>query len=105
MIADLMAAGDQSGCELLIRAATPLTCGDAMDVPDWISKGPGALIKFFGHAARMFSPGASMSGFSTPGEMELGPREENHATTGAGPTPSNVLLYVRVAMELLADST
>jgi hypothetical protein len=104
MIADLMAAGDQSGCELLIRAATPLTCGDAMDVPDWMLKAPGPCFTFRGHAARMFSPGASMSGLSTPGEVELGPREENHATTGAGRTPSNVLLKVRPAMALLADS-
>jgi hypothetical protein len=33
-MADLMAAGDQVGCMLLISAATPLTCGVAMDVPD-----------------------------------------------------------------------
>jgi hypothetical protein len=34
MIADLIAAGLQSGCSVLIRPATPDTCGHDMDVPD-----------------------------------------------------------------------
>jgi hypothetical protein len=36
MIADLMAAGDQSGCELFSKAATPLRWGHAIEVPDMI---------------------------------------------------------------------
>ncbi|RWR97946.1 hypothetical protein CKAN_02741900 [Cinnamomum micranthum f. kanehirae] len=38
MIADLIAAGDQSGCELLISAAIPLRWGHDMDVPDIMLK-------------------------------------------------------------------
>jgi len=32
--ADLMAAGDQSGCCCLSSAATPATCGLAIEVPE-----------------------------------------------------------------------
>ena len=78
-------------------------CGVAMDVPDMMLKGPDAESVFDGHAARMLSPGANMSGLSTPGMMELGPREENHDTTGAGLMPSKVLLYVKAAVDPVSD--
>lgn len=34
-------------------------------------------------AARMFTPGATRSGFMISGTTELGPRDENPATNGA----------------------
>lgn len=42
------------------------------------------------HAARMSTPGAAISGFSTLGLIEAGPRDENIAIAGAGLTPSTV---------------
>jgi hypothetical protein len=74
-----------------------------MDVPEMTLKGPDTKSVLGGHAARTLSPGASMSGLRTPGAMLLGPREENHATAGAGRTPSSVLLYVTDATLFLGD--
>jgi hypothetical protein len=61
MIADLMAEGDHDGYTLFTRAAIPVTCGHAMEVPDRMLK----CISFLAgdHAAKMFSPGAAMSGY------------------------------------------
>lgn len=36
------------------------------------------------HAARIFKPGAVISGFKISGVRELGPLEENAVTRGAG---------------------
>lgn len=88
----MMAAADQSGWELLTSAAMPLTCGVDVDVPDIILNGPEPNMVRGGHAARMLSPGANISGFSTPGLKLLGPRDENAATVGDGRTPSTVFL-------------
>lgn len=60
MIADLIAAGDHNGFAALIKAASPLICGQAMEVPD-------TTLKFVplaagDQAAKMFSPGATISG-------------------------------------------
>lgn len=69
MRADLMAAGDQFGWADLIRAATPATWGHAIEVPDWkfqlterLSKDDEEGGVSGGHAAKMFTPGALMSG-------------------------------------------
>ena len=69
MRADLTAAGDHDGLNVLIYAAIPLTCGQAIDVPDIILKGTTLLspstsvIEATGdHAARIFTPGAVRSG-------------------------------------------
>jgi hypothetical protein len=73
-----MAAGDQVGCALFICAATPARCGADMDVPERGAKlGPR---RERGTAARMSMPGPTMSGFSTPPLLRLGPQEENTAT-------------------------
>ena len=55
-IADLMIAGDQSGCNALSNAATPDTCGHAIEVPDmnWYE----SLT-----AAKILDPGAATSGY------------------------------------------
>jgi hypothetical protein len=69
MIADLIAAGLQSRCRVLIRPAMPDTCGHDMDVPDRTlnatrrrsygrSVGAAAPV----HAAITLIPGAVMSG-------------------------------------------
>lgn len=69
MMADLMAAGLQSGWSVLIRPATPDTCGHDMDVPLWALNatrrwsygkpvGPAAPL----HAAITLTPGAVTSG-------------------------------------------
>ncbi|OAY64549.1 hypothetical protein ACMD2_14352 [Ananas comosus] len=95
MIADLIAAGDQSGCAPLISAAMPLRWGVDIEVPDiilkvaevtFVSDGP----TWKGHAATTFRPGPMMSGFRMPGLWRLGPREEKKVTTGAGEVPKLV---------------
>lgn len=61
MIADLMADGDQEGLTALIKAAIPVTCGQAMEVPERMLK---CIFPTAGdHAARMLSPGAVTSGY------------------------------------------
>jgi len=71
MIADLIAAGLQSGCIVLRRPAIPETWGHAIEVPDiklkctrrrspGTSVGPDAPVK----AARILTPGAVMSGWN-----------------------------------------
>lgn len=88
MIADLMPEGDHDGYTLFTRAAIPVTCGHAMEVPDRTLK----RIPFLAgdHAAKMFSPGAATSGFRISGVSELGPLEENAATRGASRSPKTV---------------
>ena len=58
------------------RAATPVTCGAAMEVPDWI------FIDCLVHPERMFTPGAAMSGLARSVYFD-GPRSENFATTSS----------------------
>ena len=61
MIADLIADGDHDGCTALIRAAIPVTCGQAMDVPERMLE---CSFPIAGdQAARIFSPGAVISGY------------------------------------------
>jgi hypothetical protein len=74
VIADLIAAGDQPGCLLLISAATPARCGADTDVPDSKLKvGPGSTDEdggpttWVGQAASTLTPGPVMSGFKMPG--------------------------------------
>ncbi len=74
VMVDLIRSPDQSGCCCLSSAATPTTCGVAIEVPvmDRWSAVP-AL------AAVMSTPGAVTSGFTPP--VAVGPRPENAATT------------------------
>jgi hypothetical protein len=103
--ADRIATGLHSGCAARSSAARPLTCGHAMDVPEMmlnptrrVSSGIGVGPTDPDHAARMFTPGAMMSGFRMPDVTVLGPRDEKAATTGDGwmPTlvPANTMLAV-----------
>ena len=101
IMADMIAAGDQAGCALFNNAAMPLMCGAAMDVPESVTKlgpilgvGPGEI----GHAARIFTPGAMMSGLRMLGSAKLGPLEEKEAIMGDGVTPNNVPLKAMVAV-------
>ena len=83
-MADLIAAGDQSGWALFSKAAIPLRCGQDIDVPEIMLKG--TLLELSienGQAAKMFTPGPIMSGFRIPGLIVLGPLEEKEATWGA----------------------
>nr|CAB3495452.1 unnamed protein product [Digitaria exilis] len=111
MIADLIAAGDQSGCRLLRSAAMPLRCGVDMDVPDSTKKERSAppsensvCDSLGAHAARMFMPGPVMSGFRIPGLALLGPRDEKKVTVGDGYEPMTVprksMLAVALRVEL-----
>ena len=66
-IADFSAAGDQSGCNDLIRDITPETWGQDMEVPAWkfhftvrLSNKVGGVS--VGHAANIVTPGAVISG-------------------------------------------
>lgn len=61
--ADLMAAGDQSRCKDFMSAAIPATWGQDIEVPDssaypWMSFEP-----MGGYAAKISTPGATMSGY------------------------------------------
>src|SRR5215213_3207012 len=82
MSADLISAGDHVGCASLSRAATPATCGLAIDVP--LSRSNDRPVS--GEtAARMSTPGAATSGLRmSPPALVLGPRDENSAMYGAG---------------------
>lgn len=93
MIADLIAAGDHSGCALLSSAATPLRCGHDMEVPEIILNVDFVLVLFStetGQAARIFTPGPKISGFRIPRLAMLGPLEENAPTNGARSSPKIV---------------
>lgn len=69
MMADLIAAGLQSGWTIFNRAVVPATCGHDIDVPDimlYFTRRSSA-ISFVGEAAslqaaKMFRPGAVISG-------------------------------------------
>lgn len=64
--ADLIAAGLQSGWIDLRSATTAEMCGHDIDVPESIAKLTGLLVgdnmEAGGHAAKMFTPGAAISG-------------------------------------------
>jgi len=68
MMADLIAEGLQVGLRVLRVLASPETCGQAMEVPEimWYSEGflpLGTSSELFsGHAARILTPGAAISG-------------------------------------------
>lgn len=69
MMADLIAAGDQSGWNDLTYAATPAACGQDMEVPDAIlyltcllSSGSRDIEAIGEYAAKISTPGALMSG-------------------------------------------
>src|SRR5690242_12911237 len=83
IIADLTSIGDQSGCFAISRAAMPVMCGVAIEVPDSLSH---RLPEWFSGetAATMSTPGAMMSGLPrSPPLKSDGPRDEKSATTGA----------------------
>ncbi|PON57783.1 hypothetical protein PanWU01x14_171450 [Parasponia andersonii] len=112
IMADLMAAGLQSGWADLSRAAAPPTWGQAIDVPDRMLNsvfrvsesnpvGPIASV----HAARMLTPGAIKSGLRISGLSVLGPLPEKEATIGAGLIPITVPWKSMVAVGLLSDDT
>lgn len=72
IMADLMAEGDQSGWNDLTYAAAPATWGAAMDVPDMklyltllLSEGEDEGETVGENAAKIFSPGALISGCGT----------------------------------------
>lgn len=115
MIADLIADGDHDGYTALINAAMPVIWGHDIEVPE-------RMLKFIiftagDQAAKIFNPGAVISGFKTnnkdeqtisvsahqnwkslistvgltfkiPGVKEFGPFEENAAILGAGFDPN-----------------
>eukprot|EP00252_Welwitschia_mirabilis_P016724 TRINITY_DN3706_c0_g1_i1.p2 TRINITY_DN3706_c0_g1~~TRINITY_DN3706_c0_g1_i1.p2 ORF type:complete len:228 (-),score=-2.02 TRINITY_DN3706_c0_g1_i1:1122-1805(-) len=96
--AERIAAGDQSGCAARNNAAMPLTCGQAIDVPDIMLNFTRLLSALSSvgaewpvQAARILTPGATMSGFKISDVNGFGPRDENAATTGARVRPTTVL--------------
>jgi len=79
MIAALTCSFVQPGCACLINAATPATCGAAIEVPPIETpKFPLPI-----SAAKMATPGAVISGFSLESNPR-GPRDENVAIVSAG---------------------
>jgi hypothetical protein len=71
MMADLIADGLNVGFEDLTVAATPETCGHAIEVPEITLNNEGSFpcgvsdVSFAIHAARMSTPGAAISGCKT----------------------------------------
>lgn len=71
MMADLTAEGVQVGYVDLTVAAIPETCGHDIEVPEITLNGEGFLpagvssLSLAIHAARMFTPGAVISGCAT----------------------------------------
>lgn len=69
MMADLIAEALQVGFRVLTLLASPETCGQAMEVPEIMLYSEGFLpfgtssALFPIHAARMFTPGAAISGY------------------------------------------
>lgn len=63
MSADLIAAGDHDGCTALIKAASPVIWGQDMEVPE-IMFDLSFLLAAGDQAAKIFSPGATMSGYN-----------------------------------------
>ncbi|KAL7089228.1 hypothetical protein ACP275_13G176100 [Erythranthe tilingii] len=94
-----------------MRAATPATCGQDIDVPeimlylatrlsDGTPKGEATSL----HAASILNPGAVISGFRRLGSIALGPREVKGAMNGVGlEPPINVLAGVKVAVGAAVD--
>ena len=84
--------GDQVGCSCFNSAEIPAICGVAIDVPDMVVVDSGgvnvpatmasciAWSAGYDVAARRFTPGAAMSGFSRFAFSKLGPRDEKSAT-------------------------
>ena len=96
--ADFRTEGDHSGCASFSRAATPATCGTAIDVPVRKPKfSPELEFAASGVSpARMLIPGAVTSGFRISGRGP-GPREENE--------PSLFPVSSTVRKKLLLSST
>lgn len=61
MIADLIADGDHDGWTALTKVAIPVTCGQAMEVPERMLNS--SLPAAGDQAASMFNPGAVTSGY------------------------------------------
>ena len=75
MIADLIAEGDHDGCTALIKAAIPVTCGQAMEVPERMLE---CLFPLAGdHAARIFNLGAVTSGYNKE-QSEIKPERRTY---------------------------
>lgn len=60
MIADFIADGDHDGCTAFINATIPVTWGQAIEVPESTLKFMSAIAG--DQAARIFKPGAAISG-------------------------------------------
>ncbi|KAJ0815818.1 hypothetical protein HanPI659440_Chr00c29g0737041 [Helianthus annuus] len=95
--ADCIAAGLHSGCAILSSTAIPLTCGQAIDVPErrLNSTRRGSSCNLVGlplpvQPARIFTPGAMISGLSRYGVSGFGPLELNRETMGDGWMPNLV---------------
>lgn len=70
MIADLIAEGDQDGCTAFNKATTPVMWGQAIEVPESTLKFN--LVEAAGdHAARIFNPGAAISGYKGKSARKL----------------------------------
>lgn len=65
IIADLIAAGDQSGYNDFSKATIPDTWGVAIDVPERKANAPVVVSSKGGIAASIWTPGAAISGCVT----------------------------------------
>ncbi len=84
MRADLTIMGVNSGCAAMYRAASPVTCGADIDVPDSGANRSLPFVEATGEYPAMTpEPGAVTSGLRTsPSSTRAGPREENAEICG-----------------------
>ena len=80
MIAALTSAGDQPGCSATSNAATPATCGEAIDVPSKLT----LPVPVPASAESIPNPGAEMSGLSAL-LVRLGPSDVKSVIRSAKP--------------------
>src|SRR3954468_24922158 len=102
-----MEATPQLGCACRVSAATPVTCGAAIDVPDKVS----APLPEPDAVETIATPGAVMSGLSALSPVR-GPADENDAKLrkagfgicAAGPTATLVDAASRPPSEVAVDA-
>ena len=83
-----------SGCACMMRAATPATYGDAIEVPAAVRYGPPRSI---GQVDQILPPGATTSGLVW--RDSLSPQEEKEETSPAVARSNSATFSVKVSVE------
>ena len=83
------------------KAAIPLRCGQDMEVPEMMLNVAFDVVQLStetGQAAKMLTPGPTMSGFKIPLLAKFGPLDEKDVIAGAVESPITVPLNKIVAV-------